>query len=302
MDTLYKYYSSLPKNYLTNPTIRLTPPTQLNDPFEGIISKDIQDHIINTEELFNELKKYSNIDYNKEVKTRILLERALNNCGIASFSETQRNLLMWAHYANNHKGICIGYSSDLFLDPKIKDDYKDNKILVHTNKPIRVKYDSCRVDFNSHKFTEKSSKSIIFDILAHVMTLKGNDWIYEKEHRLIAPLNYADRIIFKKNGESITLEINEKKNFHYDKNHYLLFDENQGFEVINKDENFLILKTIKKESIQSIFLGCNMCKEDKENIIQTIKNNIATLGHIKVYDSIASKNNFELTQKLIDIK
>ncbi len=31
--------------------------------------------------------------------------------GIACFTETYDNELMWAHYAHNYSGICIAYSS-----------------------------------------------------------------------------------------------------------------------------------------------------------------------------------------------
>src|SRR3974390_3315064 len=32
--------------------------------------------------------------------------------GLACFSETYESELMWAHYAGNYSGICIGYSVD----------------------------------------------------------------------------------------------------------------------------------------------------------------------------------------------
>lgn len=34
------------------------------------------------------------------------------NCGIACFTERPDSLTMWAHYAENHKGICFEYSKD----------------------------------------------------------------------------------------------------------------------------------------------------------------------------------------------
>lgn len=30
---------------------------------------------------------------------------------IYSLSETRENILMWSHYANNHKGFCLGFES-----------------------------------------------------------------------------------------------------------------------------------------------------------------------------------------------
>ncbi|MBC2771066.1 DUF2971 domain-containing protein [Pusillimonas minor] len=35
---------------------------------------------------------------------------AMNNHGILSISEERNNLLMWAHYASEHKGMCLGFN------------------------------------------------------------------------------------------------------------------------------------------------------------------------------------------------
>src|SRR5690606_30132625 len=36
--------------------------------------------------------------------------------GVTCFSKNCKNLLMWAHYANNHTGMCIGYDLVMLRD------------------------------------------------------------------------------------------------------------------------------------------------------------------------------------------
>lgn len=37
---------------------------------------------------------------------------ALKPFGCCSFSTNPKNLLMWSHYADEHKGLCIEYRTD----------------------------------------------------------------------------------------------------------------------------------------------------------------------------------------------
>jgi hypothetical protein len=46
------------------------------------------------------------------------LKQEIINCdfGIFSLSEYNDNILMWSHYGDEHKGVCIGYDKKMFLD------------------------------------------------------------------------------------------------------------------------------------------------------------------------------------------
>ena len=47
---------------------------------------------------------------------RHVLFEAKQTVGIACFSETYVNEIMWAHYAENFKGICVAYSTSKLRD------------------------------------------------------------------------------------------------------------------------------------------------------------------------------------------
>ena len=91
--------------------IRATQLSALNDPFEAIYCK----------ENLNELADYFDDCYSDDNKIPLIeyVEEKKHRIGIISFSESKDNLLMWAHYANNHKGIVMGFtdfSSALGID------------------------------------------------------------------------------------------------------------------------------------------------------------------------------------------
>jgi len=44
------------------------------------------------------------------------LQIKLDSCGICSFSKDSDNLLLWAHYADCHKGVCIKFRTDILIE------------------------------------------------------------------------------------------------------------------------------------------------------------------------------------------
>ena len=136
--------------------------SQLNDPFETTILdyfKDITENRIGSEAL-------------AELFTRIK-----NEIGIYSLSadkQGQRAILeelMWAHYANSHKGFCIEYDVDVLKD-SIKLDMSDN-IDLYT-----VTYDDIDINDFALKRAKKEPKETL-------LSFKSPKWSYENEVRLI---------------------------------------------------------------------------------------------------------------------
>ncbi len=94
--------------------------------------------------------------------------------GILSLSETWDNLLMWAHYAEEHTGFV------LMLDGS-HDFFKGDNSLLGFAKPERVEYKS-----------ERPSTTIEEVTVPEIFLTKGFDWKYEKEWRYLKYLNGAD--------------------------------------------------------------------------------------------------------------
>ncbi|WP_279467114.1 DUF2971 domain-containing protein [Aeromonas veronii] len=102
MDIFYKYSGLMSIDFFNMPTIKISVPEQLNDPYESRPSENIRKAI----EYSNDNIYVDNIE--SSIRNMIITN------GIISLSETQRNSLMWAHYAQHHKGMCIGFEKKLF--------------------------------------------------------------------------------------------------------------------------------------------------------------------------------------------
>ena len=80
--------------------------------------------------------------------------------GICPFSKTKKNLLLWSHYADSHRGLCFKF--DPIFD---KDTFRN----------LEVKYTK---EFEVASWSRHQEKSII-----HLITTKYISWQYEQEIR-----------------------------------------------------------------------------------------------------------------------
>lgn len=92
------------------------------------------------------------------------LEEIRNNVGIVSLSKNRSNILMWSHYANSHKGICIGFNAKKLL----------NEV-------------QCRLDEVSYSEDYPILKYILpqHEEVTKLLVTKSSFWQYEEEYRLI---------------------------------------------------------------------------------------------------------------------
>ena len=110
------------------------------------------------------------IKLNKEAFEAI--EKYTNDIKIYSLSSEYNNFLMWSHYANEHKGICVAY------DISNINEY-DNMILKkvrYTNNVILGEYKHM---FDNYALNLESYFISLF-------YLKHKNWKYKKEYRIIA--------------------------------------------------------------------------------------------------------------------
>ncbi|WP_323918878.1 DUF2971 domain-containing protein [Aeromonas caviae] len=186
MDILYKYSNLLPLTYFDSPTIKLSIPEHLNDPFEYSTSENITIAIkkalssLKIEE--NEIERLKGVFINS-------IHRMISVNGIISLTETPRNSLMWAHYAGQHKGMCIGYKRNLI--EHITPD-KENTEDITRSEPLKVNYDNLR--FSSEHIFKNINDADKFSVIDHLLK-KSDEWIYEKEHRCIVPYVAANKIL-----------------------------------------------------------------------------------------------------------
>lgn len=91
--------------------------------------------------------------------------------GMLCFSKTWRNPVLWSHYADKHRGFCLGFEvDDTLLMP-----------VVYTKKRLQIDLEAL---YDTGKLDQK--------LMSKLMRTKFSDWSYEKEVRVYAALKYQD--------------------------------------------------------------------------------------------------------------
>lgn len=209
----FKLYRYMPANYYAirgfeTQKIHLSSNGVMNDVYEGIPNCVLSD---NAE---NDIQQLSNL--------------AVMCC----FSETPTNPIMWSHYADSNRGICIEY--DL---KKLKSDpYKLAKhlfpIIYATERPFKQDLQQLIHDLNQ-LCRDIADRNVYdgetdFNRVLPILETKGTEWSYEKEWR----------IVFTKKQ---------------------LYDE---------DDSVLDSGNIPFECVSGIYLGVRIDPEYRQNIIE----------------------------------
>ncbi|MCX6061808.1 MAG: DUF2971 domain-containing protein [Campylobacterales bacterium] len=191
MSSIYKYAVYRPE-FFENFYLKLSCFGDFNDPFEMVMGNYF---LSMSEEEAEEIMSYSNnlndpTSYNDAALDAKCGVRA--SIGVICFTAKPDNLLMWAHYANNHSGICIEFDSSAihfngkfkdasiceFTGNTIKDHYKNIGILK------KVEYQLERLSYIEPQEFESNTSSWF---------VKSPEWKYEEEQRMLISLDSAIR-------------------------------------------------------------------------------------------------------------
>ncbi|MGY5796162.1 DUF2971 domain-containing protein [Rheinheimera faecalis] len=312
LDKLYKY-TALRLNFFDDLMIRASQKYVLNDPFE--LMPGGKKNKINISDLY--------YDY-----------------AVISLSETNNNLLMWSHYAEQHQGIVIEFDTTKPLfnsyrsyvktmyDPEIDDEVIDaeeteRRLIINAGAIQRVRYNTKRPDAGG------------FDNLLEHFLVKSDEWIYEKEHRVIVPLAAADKVIInKKYLDTIEFsmcspDVLETK--HLDKDMCIInfkgplvneyrarYSYNSNFlpddimegafaeniiysylKELSKDPSTVFLYKVPPESIKAVFIGCRINGSKRTEILKKINSN-PELSHVSVFQAEVCSERFELKFKRLN--
>ncbi|MGL5091332.1 MAG: DUF2971 domain-containing protein [Aeromonas sobria] len=303
MNVLYKYIKNLGVDYFKNPKIKISNIKYLNDPFESEAGENLIETILGG--LTREGGNYNRDDVAKTIN------EYLSSYGVFSVSETSRNPLMWAHYANEHRGICIGYKKNIF-SKSARPDKEVNDLSEYT--PRKVNYDNFRFDRQSEVY---KPDGLMEAIKSHLLT-KSDEWIYEKEHRCIVPLDSATHVRYNsdiKNTIScidcnvsidsfLAASLKSKEIIKTDDYEYKLTEKPEDITsiagVFSSFECISMLHEIDRENIYSIHLGIRVSDEETIKYYNMINSKDSKLSHVKLYKFSLSKKRFELIPEVVD--
>jgi tetratricopeptide (TPR) repeat protein len=169
---LYKYVPAARIDIVENGRIRFTPPSVFNDPFEMrpgllrvVMASDVATLRLNAaQDLDEDLRIGFAGDHREADSIRAQI-------GVLSLTTEPRNLLMWSHYADHHRGLVLEFAaSHPFFDQR---RWKGDDL--HYLR--RVKYTRDRPQTRIEHFRE-----------ANVLLTKSVEWRYEREWRMLVDL------------------------------------------------------------------------------------------------------------------
>lgn len=180
--SLYKYYKDTELNFESIKTSKMwfSAPYNFNDVFDCSITVDERKIFENSLKMYQGQRRVREgsvawRDLKKEIHQESLklhdtFEALRKQMGVACFSESYESLLMWSHYADNHRGLCVEY--DLM------------KISRQLNfSPIPVIYSDDRACFCNLDI--KRDKQEVIKVFIESLTSKSSEWSYEKEWRIV---------------------------------------------------------------------------------------------------------------------
>jgi hypothetical protein len=190
--------------------------------------------------------------------------------GVLSLSERWDSALMWAHYAESHRGFVLGIdgASDFLqgLDvATLPSSHEPGSDIVAP--PVSpVSYIERQVSPIRHREVDRA-------ITYQDCLLKGSDWSYEKEWRAFRHLpNRRFRQAREKAARG--------------------FEPSYG----GREDQFghkVVLFDVPSEAIQEVILGVNMAPSDRRNVARMIAND-PELAHVQLFAARYSADGFGL--------
>jgi hypothetical protein len=111
----------------------------------------------------------------------------IQSIGVLCLTENPKDLLMWAHYASNHSGICVGFETST-------PPFGSARSVNYSNQREHV-------SIVSHSSEDE-------ELIQKVLLTKSSHWRYEKEWRAIKrPIREEERAYYKTLIESDPSEI-----------------------------------------------------------------------------------------------
>ena len=189
---LYKYIGfETGKLAIQHSTVGFTNPLSFNDPFDCTLNlvdfENVPDwyrkSLIDTyypkltplakENMLTKMSSTPDAVAIKLLQTKGM-DNEIKNRGVSCFSKNFDNMLMWSHYADSHKGVCIGFNLlPLYLSIE---GYTTEKMVI----PVDYKNEFTPMNYYQHKI----------ESIVRWLKTKSKVWSYEEEVRVI--MNHLD--------------------------------------------------------------------------------------------------------------
>lgn len=260
MNSIYKYMPYR-EAYLDNFNLKLSLFGEFNDPFEMVMGnyfsslpQDEYEQAIKHSSFHNDAANYIDAYWNVQSGARA-------STGVICFTRKPDNLLMWAHYAVNHRGICVEFDRNA---PHFTGKYKNASKSIFTDELRPDYYQNIGVlrdvDYQIERPSYIDPNELEYD--TDSWFVKSPDWKYEEELRMLVSLDIAS-----------TKEVDSDN--------------------VSPTMHFI---DIPPPYLKSVILGCQMKPEEKQQIVDRCQSR-----NIKVKECFIHPHRFELVIVDFDI-
>jgi hypothetical protein len=296
-------YMPFRASFFDDPLLRLTPPGSLNDPFDSKPTNLAVEKKVSAFYDFGDPVKDSEKKYYRES-----LKEGLQEFGIISLTENPYSLLMWSHYAEEHRGVVVSLACD-------EDTFEyhcpfSKTCGVSKLIPSKVFYSSRRPGFEMPDNT--IYEYFEHNFFSHIALVKSDDWIYEKEYRYLIRLAEVDAAVFtlvagadfsKVGGDDVIID-------HIHSNLYKVQASSaataqgliwwlalaQGRKVA---ENVMYFKRLNPDAVTGVYLGCNVSDSNVKEVARRIMASERVNSAIPIYRARQSTERFEIDFEIL---
>ncbi|WJV22257.1 MULTISPECIES: DUF2971 domain-containing protein [Pseudomonas] len=190
------------------------------------------------------------------------IREKMTNTGVYSMSEVNDEILMWSHYADNHRGFCIGF-----------DDL--HKSMEIAPKVMPVNY--------INEYTDLSDPQIVLDFYSKMFYKYKN----LPERKWLKKYETLKKIYTRYDDEKMAVAVLTDKyiKWGYEKEFRLICEHSTG------------LKRHTPKCIKTITFGLRTSNEDKERIMKICQNSLKS--HVKFYRTDTVPGLFKLKIKAL---
>ncbi len=170
--------------------LKFSPPSSFNDPFDcdinllefkfGEFSHRVFNEITEIKRMFESYASFrsreNDQNFWENIYKQVQIDK-INGSRICCFSLLNDNLLMWAHYADKHKGVCLEFDNSIenrFLNLSDKKDITEGEVGYNIKERINYLKEEREITIYKLFFT------------------KSEEWKYEKEYRMITLNNKGE--------------------------------------------------------------------------------------------------------------
>jgi len=146
-----------------------------HEEIEILANKFVEIGIVKKSDRFKIVEVHKSDPEESRKRADVHIRKQLEQLGICCFSKEKNYIPMWSHYADKHQGVCLKFDVLADVDFFFAGSSKKPTVLISN-----IEYHNKYLKLNAYNvFVEKG--------LTRVLPFtKSNDWIYEKEFRIIS--------------------------------------------------------------------------------------------------------------------